>query len=318
MAKKAEKAVPARPITSDNRKLQPQAYKTLRLSKRIKHTGPALPPAWQMLKETLVQMRNNKRLFAAILGVFAVLYVIFVRGFAGSDLSVIKEAFTGEAASSTNQVATGFGLFVYLIGNASSAQSEVASLYQFAFICIGSLALIWTFRQLQSNAKTKVTMRRAYYLGTAPLVPYVLVIVVILAQLLPALIGTTLYQQVSSAGLAASSIEMGAWLILLLATLLLSLYMLCSSVFALYIVTLPDMTPLVALRSARELVKHRRLVVARKILFAPLVLSLAAAVLFIPLLVLATGLAEVFFFLYGVLCLAVINGYMYRLYRSLI
>lgn len=317
MARKKAKAIPARPET-DKRKLQTASYKTLRLSKRIKHPGPPLPPAWQLLRETLAQIRSNKKLFAAILGVFALLYAVFVRGFAGSDLSVVKEAFTGEGVASSSQVATGFGLFVYLIGNASTAQSEVASLYQFAFICIGSLALIWTFRQLQSNAKSVVTMRRAYYLGTAPLVPYVLVIVVILAQLLPALIGTTLYQQVSSTGLAASSVEMLAWLILLLATLVLSLYMLCSSVFALYIVTLPDMTPLTALRSARELVKHRRLVVARKILFAPAVLAIVAAVLFMPLLVFATGLAEVFFFVYGVLCLAVINGYMYRLYRSLL
>ncbi len=39
-----------------------------------------------------------------------------------------------------------------------------------------------------------------------------------------------------------------------------------SSLFALYIVTLPDMTPMKALRSARELARYRRWTVLRKIL----------------------------------------------------
>ena len=69
---------------------------------------------------------------------------------------------------------------------------------------------------------------------------------------------------------------------------LLSLYMICSSLFALYIVTLPNVTPMKALRSARQLVLHRRFLVLRKILFMPLALLVLGAIIMIPLIIFLT------------------------------
>ena len=87
-----------------------------------------------------------------------------------------------------------------------------------------------------------------------PLIPFILVLLVCCLQLLPLIIGSSLYSLVVSNGIAVQPIEKFVWALLFASLALLSLYMITSSLFALYISTLPDMTPMKALRSARELV----------------------------------------------------------------
>src|SRR5205823_2479549 len=108
------------------------------------------------------------------------------------------------------------------------------------------------------------------------------------------------------------------WAVLFIILSFVSLYMLSASVFALYIVTLPDMTPLKALRSARELVHHRRWTVLRKILWLPLLLLIIAAVVMVPIIIVLTPLAQWIFFLLTMLALLAVHGYMYTLYRELL
>jgi hypothetical protein len=99
---------------------------------------------------------------------------------------------------------------------------------------------------------------------------------------------------------------------------LLSLYMVTSSVFALYIVTLPNMTPMRALRSARGLVLGRRWTVLRKLLFLPIALFLLGALIMLPLIWFWAPAATWVFFALSMACLAALHSYMYALYRSLL
>jgi hypothetical protein len=137
-------------------------------------------------------------------------------------------------------------------------------------------------------------------------------------QLIPLLVGSTLYAVVTTNGIAVTVIEKLIWLFVFGVLALWTLYMLSSSLFALYIVTLPDMTPLKALRSARELVRHRRWTVLRKILWLPLALLLIAAVLMVPIIIWLTPLAQWLFFVLTMFVLVAVHGYMYTLYRELL
>jgi uncharacterized membrane protein len=83
-------------------------------------------------------------------------------------------------------------------------------------------------------------------------------------------------------------------------------------------VTLPDMTPMKAIRSARGLVKSRRWLVLRKILFLPLVLFILAGVIMLPFLLAVASIASWVFFVLSICTLAIVNSYMYALYRELI
>lgn len=73
-----------------------------------------------------------------------------------------------------------------------------------------------------------------------------------------------------------------------------------------------------ALRSARELVRYRRWTVLRKILFLPVVLLVAAAVVMVPIIIWLTPLAQWIFFLLTMFALVAVHAYMYNLYRELL
>jgi len=183
-------------------------------------------------------------------------------------------------------------------------------------LIIVSLATIWALRQVYNNNAIRV--RDSFYKGVYPLVPFILVLLVIGLQLLPLLIGGTLYSIVISSGIAVGLLQELLWALLFLGFALISLYLLSSSLFALYIVTLPEMTPFKALRSARDLVRHRRWLVLRKILFLPLILLILAAVILVPLLVIVTPIASWIFLLLSLASLVVVHSYGYALYRELL
>jgi hypothetical protein len=94
--------------------------------------------------------------------------------------------------------------------------------------------------------------------------------------------------------------------------------MITSSLFALYIVTLPNMQPMKALRTARQLVRHRRMLVMRKLLFLPFIMLIISAVVTVPVILYATPIAEWLFFALTMIALAVFHSYIYVLYRELI
>ena len=151
-----------------------------------------------------------------------------------------------------------------------------------------------------------------------PLIPFILVILVMGLQLIPLIIGSTLYSTVVNNGIAVYAAEKVVWALLFAMLGLLSLYMLTSSVFALYIVTLPDMTPTKALRSARELVRYRRWTVLRKLLGMPVMLLLAALIVMLPIITLAAPAARWVFFILTMCGLAAVHAYVYTLYRELL
>jgi hypothetical protein len=299
------------------RKLPVPKYKTLRLSKRIKHPAPKLPSAFKLFKQSSRTLLSNWKLFTGIIFVYGILHILLVRGLGnGLDLASFKSNINSLFSSSYGSLGTSIALFGYLLGSSGSTITEAGNVYQFFLLIITSTVLIWALRQIYAGKKT--TIRESYYKGPYPLVPFVLILSVMTLQLIPLWIGSTVYSVVINNGLAATSAEKFLWLLLLICTGLLSLYMLSSSIFSLYIVTLPDMTPMRALRSARQLVLNRRAEVIRKIIFLPFVLILLGAIIIVPILVWATGIAEPVFIAVGIIALAIIHSYFYTLYRALL
>jgi hypothetical protein len=224
----------------------------------------------------------------------------------------LNQAFTGNLGS----LASGVSVFVVLVGSAGNGSSQTAGAYQLFLGLITSLAVIWALRQVLAGSLVRI--RDAYYQGMYPLIPFILVLLVIGLQLLPLLIGSTLYSLVVTNGIAVYPIERIIWALLFALLALLSLYMISSSLFALYIVTLPDMTPMKALRSARELVRNRRWTVLRKLLCLPIVLLIVAAIIMVPIIIWLTPLAQWVFFLLTMFALVAANTYVYMLYRELL
>ncbi len=293
------------------RTLKQQTYKSFRLSKPIKYTGRDLPSSWKLLKHSTKTLWKYKKVLGGVLLVYGIVQLILAQSLAGnfSELkNIVDEVF--------GSIAGGVVVFTYLLGTIGQANSAEASVYQSILFVIGSLAFIWALRQLLADKTIRI--RDAYYRGMHPLIPFILVLLVIGLQTIPALIGAWLYSVVISNGIAVSIVEQLFWLIVCFIIALLSIYMICSSVFALYIVTLPDMTPMKALRSARELVRYRRWTIVRKIIVFVIVAVMSFAMVMLPIIWVVPVAAPVVFYLLSVLLLGMGHTYIYTIYRELL
>lgn len=275
-----------------------------------------VPSVWQLTKQPSLLLWRHWRLFTGITLVYSLLTVILAQSLAGTSATTLKTQLSQAAGGHLSGLASSALVFTGLIGSAGSKASGAAGANQFFLSLIASLAIIWALRQTVAGQTLRI--RDAYYKGVYPLVPFVLVLLVIGLQLLPMVVGSSVYAIVISQGIAVHVYEKIIWASIFGLLTLLTLYWLASSLFGLYIVTLPDMTPLKALRSARQLVRGRRWTVLRKLLFLPLLLLLVAAVVMLPFIIWLTPLATYVFFLLGSFALLAVHSYMYGLYRDLL
>lgn len=292
-----------RPLTWRHRPARP-AYKPL-------------PKARKLLLAVFKQLWQYRLLFGGIAAIYGVLNLLLVRGLAGSsDLVTLKTSLDGLLSGVGGKLTSSFASFVYLLTTSGSGNTASSGVYQSILLIICSLAYVWALRQ--ALAKHTVRIRESFYGGMYPLVPYILLLLLIGVQLLPLIIGGALFSTVVSGGIAVHLWEKGLWLLLFIGLGLWSLRMITASVFALYIVTLPEMTPFRALRSAKQLVYSRRLLIWRKLLFLPVALFVLAAIIELPFILILTPVAPWIFFILSTVALAVVHGYLYNLYREML
>lgn len=294
-AAKTPPASVATPNADAKRRVKVPVYKSFRLQKKVTRELPQqIPSAWALFKGTLAMFKKYWKLFVGIAAVYAFLNLMLVSGFSAVNLTEAKKSFGDVVSGEINQAATGLSLFVYLLGNSNTTTTPTAGVYQIVLGIVVSLAVIWTLRQVYAGNKPRV--RDAFYQGMYPLVPVVLVLLVIGLEMLPLTASAYVYTMVVNNGIAATAVEQVMWLGMFLLGATATVYMLCSTLFALYIVSLPDMTPMQALRSARQLVLHRRWTVVRKVLFLPVALIVLSAVILTPFIMFLTPVAPWLFF----------------------
>lgn len=320
----AKKKQPQKKIVKEPTILGPDAklrkkpiYKSFRLHRRIKHHSPALPSWRILLKKAFMLIWANKKPIFFFMILYGLLNLVLVRGLASPiDVDEIRESLINLVDGETANLAAGFTGFGLLLSASSNSLDTVAQLYQGVLLVLSSLAIIWMYRQQQAG--NPVSIRESFYRGMYPLIPFLLVVFVIALQLLPAMIGNFLLKTVLDTGLAVTGYEQVIWVIFFIMTVLLSLYMITSSSIALYIVTLPEMTPMIALREARERVRYRRVSILKKVFAIIAVIFLILFVIVLPILFLAPVLAEWIFFLVTVLLVPLVHAYMFVLYRELL
>jgi hypothetical protein len=312
------KKVPASSAVSERpRMLKAPVYKTFRLHKRIKAPQKPLPKVRALLGKTWKVMAGRPKLFGGIALVYLLLTFVLVRGLnSGLDLAGTKDVLNQLYFGVSGKALTTASLFGILLDGSGSNANPNAGTYQSLIAVITALAVIWAARQ--HGSKVAIRVRDAFYRGMYPIVPFVLLLFVISLQLIPAAIGGWIYSVVITGGLAVSVLEKTLWILLVSLALILSLYMLTSSVFALIIVTLPDMTPMRALRSARHLVLHRRWKVASKFVGMLITLLVVGLLIMAPFLLWLPNVAEAIFVILSAFGVVIPIVYMYNLYLGLL
>lgn len=301
------------------RRIKQQKYRSFRLSKPLKQPKPRLTGGFRLFIGSLKVLLKNKRVFGGTILIALLLNILLVRGFASTanltDLkSLLDELFSGRLGQLTSAAT----LFTVLIQGAGVTTTAIAAVYQSFLLVILSLVYIWFLRNTMARKPAKLRIRDGFYKGMYPLITFMGVLAVIGLQLFPLAIANFLYGTVIGGGLAVTSAERVIWIILIMLLIILTIYMVSSSVFALYVVTLPDVTPMQALRSARDLVRFRRWSIIRKVLVLPFCMLSIGALIIIPLIMVAPPVAEWTFYLLTTMSLLVFHSYFYNLYRELL
>lgn len=304
-------------VVADARLRKKPEYKSFKLHKVIKHHDGPLISWWQILKKAFKLLAVNKKHIAVFCIVYGLLTLIFVRGLNSPvDISGIRETLQEVSANQVTTWATNFTAFGLLFQSSTKGAGEVSSTYQSILLVVSSLALIWFFRQQQAG--NKVSIKMAFYRGMYPLVPFIGMIVIMTFQLIPALVGKYLFDQVNAGGLAVTGIEQSLWLMLYIGLIIYSLYMISASLIAMYIVTLPEMTPFLALKKAKEVVTFRRFSLLRKVAALPILLLVFIAITVFPALFISELFAQWLFFFEIIFMLPLAHAYLYTLYRELL
>lgn len=292
-----------------------RSYKSFRLAKKIKHgSNKKLPGIVRLISLSLEPIRKNKKLFLGFIFLQFILSIIFVVGVDSIfNFLTVKNELEEGFGGAEGHYAQSFALMGYVIGLGAEG---TGSSFQLFITLIFSLAIIWSIRQVLAGEY--IRLKQAFYEGMYPFIPFLAVLLVIGLQLLPLTIGNFLLTAVISGGIAVTFAEQFIWWVLFVFLALLSLYMVLSSIFALYIVTLPGMTPIKALRSARDLVLHRRISVGLRLLGLPAVGILAYIAVLLPLILVLPILVVPIFALLGSFGLFFVHSYIYNLYRELL
>ena len=319
LTKKASKAKPpVSRVNSDGKRVRSLSkHRSFKLSKKQVRLHKPLPKVRELVKEPINLIFNNKKLFIGLTLVYSALSFVFIKGLGSAfDLVSTKQQIEDYFGNNIKDLETSYVLFDHLLKSFNGSLGEVAGTYQLLFSIILILAVVWICRKLYASEKPKV--KEAFYRGMYPIVPFILVLLVITVQLIPSAIGNFLLSTVLTNGLAVTLLEKGIWVLVFILLSVLSLYMITSSVFALTIVTLQDLTPMQALRSARDLVLHRRLGIFGRLLILPILGLLVLGIIFMPLVLVAPLLAEPLFLLASSFGLIFGTVYIYNFYRKLL
>ncbi|MCA9342931.1 hypothetical protein KC950_02890 [Candidatus Saccharibacteria bacterium] len=307
----------AAPKTKSRAKKKPK-YKSFRIAPRIKPpVQKNLSPVPKLLKDTSKHMWSYKKLFFGIIAIFLLLNLLFVKGLSSStNIPELKNELNETLGFSGLELNT--ALFGEAISTGTTANGSEGGIYQTIIFIFIFLAFVWAFRQTGTKPKKVPLIKQAFYDSTSSIVPFILVTFVVGLQLIPMIIGITVYGVVQSNGLAVTGLEQILWIILTFLLSLLSIYMLSSSLFAMIIVTLPDMKPMKALRSARQVVAFRRWLIVRKIITMVIIMAVLFSILVFITIYLIPWFTEWMVLLLSSYIFALIIGSGYRLYRELL
>lgn len=292
-------------------------YKSFRLQKRIKPELKDLPTSWQLMRQALRFIINNKRIMLGIFLVHVVVYYTLVRSPIQPDVESIQSAIQSAVEGSGTQI-NGLQNSVVTIGAVvdSTSVTQQNGMVTAGVVLIVSLAYVWALRQLHNNHVIKI--RDAFYQSLAPAIPVVFIAGVLILELLPFAFASFIYSLARTGGIFVTGFEDLAFFTLTMLIGLLSFYWMTSGVIALYMVSLPGVYPFYALHSARKLVQFQRLRVFRRIIILPIIFAavylcvLLLSIRFVP------GQTFVIAEVTQLLFIPFAHTYLYKLYRSML
>ncbi len=272
--------------------------------------------------------------FFALIAIMTVAYIILV-GLLSEDLyqqfqTSIDETSTGLANGKIGNFAKAGLLLISTIttGGLDTGMGEVQTVFMVALFLIMWLVVIYLLRHFLAGGRPK--LRDALYNALLPLISTLLVFVVIFIQAIPLMLVAITYSAAIMTDFLSTPFYALVYFIFAAVMILISVYLLSSSLMALVAVTAPGVYPMAAIMNASDLMAGRRVRFILRAFYLILVIALIYLVTMLPIILIDLWLKSVWswlagwpivpFFLLVATCFVFIYAttYLYRYYRWLL
>jgi len=237
--------------------------------------------------ETFAVIFKNWKLFVPLM-IFAVVFNVLFVGLMSEDTYVqfqktLEETSEGLSVEGMGNFAKSGLLLVSTVttGGLRGGLGEAQTIF-----AVVSFLLIWlvTIYLLRFRlAGKKVKLRDGFYNACTPLVSTFLVLMVAFIQALPLFVVIFTYSAAVQTDFLSTPFYALVYFIFAAAMLLLSGYLLSSTLMALVAVTAPGLYPVTALKTASDLMAGRRIRFVIRLVFLMVVLAVMWAVVMLPL-----------------------------------
>ncbi|RWZ78910.1 MAG: hypothetical protein EOT05_04165 [Candidatus Microsaccharimonas sossegonensis] len=314
--------------------LKSRPHRSFRLSKRRDYNRSLKLPGYVAFgRQVTNTLWRYKKIFVSLGVVYAALTIVLIG--IGSQQTYLTLASTlrdtGSQIFQGNIGLLGQAALIFISISSSGLTGTPTEAQQIYVVILGLLVwltTVWLLRHLLAGHTVK--MRDGLYNAGAPIISTVLIVLVMVVQLIPVGLAVVGFAAANSSGLLAGGVAamlfwFGAALLVVM-----SLYLLTSSFFALVIVTLPGMYPLRALKTAGDMMVGRRLRILLRIAWMMIAIIVAGAVVLVPIIMINIGLTNlwpaignvpvvpVVLMLFSVVAFIWSASYIYLLYRKIV
>lgn len=237
---------------------------------------------WYVLR----MLWNRKWVYIRFIFTFFILSVIFIGALQADNISSVNETIDS-AASGTDVIGpvmrAAMTVGSSIAGALNNNLSDVQYIYISALVILAILTVIWLLRhQLAGN---KLKMRDGLYSAAAPIAAEYVLLIVGIAQLIPAALGVLVYVSATTAGLLSGGIETAMFSLALFLIVVLTLYFMTTTLFAMFIATIPGTYPMKAYRTARQIVAGQRLRLLLRLLWMVIILLVVNFIVLVPIVI---------------------------------
>lgn len=277
---------------------------------------------------------KNWKVFLPLVILIAILNVAFV-GLMNEDTFVAFQKSVDETTSGLKNGELGTfarsGLLLIstiTTGGLSTGMTDTQQVFAILLFLITWLVTIYLIRQFLAGHK--IRLRDSLYNALSPLISTIIVAAVIFIEAIPIMIVIITYAAAVSTEFLSTPFYALIYVIFAALMILLSVYLISSSLVALIAVSAPGLYPFVAIRTASELLAGRRIKFVIRVIYLIIIVAIMWVVIMTPLIAIdlwlkssidwLTGIPFVSIELLLMTCFTAVysTAYLYLFYRRLL
>ena len=289
------------------------------------------PGAMQLIVDTFRYIFKDWKIFGGLILITMVVIILFVGLLSEGSMDTIRESIQNDFQDGELGTFAMSGLLLVstiTTGGLGSVFSDAQGLILVMAFLIIFLTATYVIRH--RLAEKKIGLRTALYNAMTPAVSTFVVLMTILVELLPVILVVIFYSSAIKTDFLDTPFYALMFVIFAFLMILLSGYLVSSSVIALIATTAPGVYPIPALKMSRELVFGRRMKIVVRLLALFLIIAVVDTVIMMPVILIDTALKSVveifanipvvsFFLLFSMFFSFLFSSiYVYLIYRSLL